>query len=84
MDVQLICGAGNTCVKAHRLVLAALSPVFRQIFIEIGPFSEEDYVIVLAEVEANVIQSFLQRYLSVTTVLLLYSVTTTNYLVMNP
>ena len=60
MDVQLIC-AGNQSVKAHRLVLAALSPVFRQIFMEIGPLMEEDCVIVLTEVEANVIQSFLQR-----------------------
>lgn len=60
MDVDLIC-AGNQVVKAHKLVLAALSAFFRRIFIDIGPQTETDVVISLAEVEATVLSDCLQK-----------------------
>ena len=63
MDVHLIC-TGNKIIKAHRVVLAALSPVFRQIFLEVGPFTEDDCTIVLPEVDSEVIQSFFHHVYS--------------------
>lgn len=63
MDVELYC-AGNVVVKAHKLVLAAISPLFRQLFLDLGPFLEVDYAIVLADVEAEVLREFLDKLYS--------------------
>ncbi len=60
MDVNLIC-AGNHVVKVHKLVLAALSSVFRRIFLEIGPLTETDFYISLAEVDGQVLTQCLQK-----------------------
>ena len=60
MDVELIC-TGNKVVRAHRVVLAALSPFFRKMFMDWGPAMETDINIVLAEVEAESIKGFLQK-----------------------
>ena len=60
MDVELVC-AGNQIVRVHRLVLAALSPFFRKIFMDWGPAMEIDTNIVLVEVEAEAMRGFLQK-----------------------
>ena len=60
MDVDLIC-AGNQTVRTHRVILAALSPFFRKIFMDWGPAMETDINIVLAEVQAQTIRDFLQK-----------------------
>ena len=60
MDVDLIC-AGNQTVRTHRVILAALSPFFRKIFMDWGPAMETDINIVLAEVKADTIRDFLQK-----------------------
>ena len=57
MDVQLFCE--NKTIKAHRVVLAALSPVFRNVFMDIGPLTEDDCTIILPEVDAVVLETFL-------------------------
>ena len=57
MDVQLFCE--NKTIKAHRVVLAALSPVFRTVFMDIGPLTEDDCTIILPEVDAVVLETFL-------------------------
>ena len=57
MDVQLFCE--NKTIKAHRVVLAALSPVFRSVFMDIGPLTEDDCTIILPEVDAVVLETFL-------------------------
>ena len=60
MDVDLYC-AGNEMVRAHRLVLAALSSFFRRIFVDFGPQYETDISICLAEVEAQTLRMFLEK-----------------------
>ena len=60
MDVNLIC-TGNEVVRAHQLVLAGLSPFFRQIFLDVGPAAEIDHSILLEEVEADSLRDCLQK-----------------------
>ena len=59
MDVDLICTGGT--VRTHRVILAALSPFFRKIFMDWGPALETDINIVLPEVTAETIRDFLQK-----------------------
>merc|ERR1719362_458463 len=60
MDVDLVC-TGNEVVRTHRLVLAALSPFFRRIFVDFGPQLETDISISLSEVEAKTLRSCLEK-----------------------
>ena len=60
MDVHLIC-EGHQIVKAHKLVLAALSSFFRKIFLDFGPQNECDIFINLAEVEAADMKNILEK-----------------------
>jgi hypothetical protein len=67
MDVELVC-SGRVPVKAHKLVLAAVSPVFRMVFCD--DFSPEvDCTIMLPETDPNALRHFLQSlYLGDTSV----------------
>ena len=56
-DVLLAAGAGDTLVPAHRLVLAAASPFFRQLFRKLGPGNT---VICLKDVDPGHLQLLLQ------------------------
>ena len=56
-DVLLAAGAGDALVPAHRLVLSAASPFFRQLFRKLGPGNT---VICLKDVDPGHLQLLLQ------------------------
>ena len=56
-DVLLAAGPGDTLVPAHRLVLSAASPFFRQLFRKLGPGNT---VICLKDVDPGHLQLLLQ------------------------
>ena len=57
-DIEIHCGQDGKTIKAHRLVLAALSPLLRNAF-ESVPFADTDVVVIVPDVDSILLLALL-------------------------